>query len=203
MRTPQGSPSFGQAVPRRHGVSLIGVCLVLVAFSVYVIYAGIQFLTTSLVGGYEVLAFAVPIATTLLLATAGMVVADRMGRDAWIAIDDGAVTLHARGVLRMDVVLPMTEITGVQSYPWQFPASQLPRGAASVTPLSMGPWLALSVAPLAVPVKWGGWMWRWLFRATDSSHVRTPSPRGSYSMILFGTAGADEAAQAIRQRLNA
>lgn len=197
----QRSLPFEQAVPRRHGVSLVACCLVLFAASVYGIYVGNQFLTSSLGGGYEVLAFTATAAVVFLLLAAGMLIADRVGRQARIVIGEGAVTLHSRGVLCKDVVLPMTQITDVKTYPWQHPAAQLPRGAASITPLSMGPWLALSVTPLVVPARRSSWMWRWLFRWSDFSHVRTPLQRETYSMILFGTTRADQAVDAIRERL--
>lgn len=203
VTTPQRSPTFEQAVPRRHGASMVGGSLVLVAFSVYFIYIGIQSLITPLAGGYEVLAFALPISAFLLLVVVGLIIADRIGREAWIAIGDGAVTLHSRGVLCKDAILPLTEITGVQTYPWQYASADLPRGAVSVTPLSMGPWLALSVAPRVVPARRSSWMWHWLFRSSDFSHIRTPSPRRACSMILFGTTEAEQALEAIRDQLPA
>ncbi|NYG06572.1 hypothetical protein BJ986_001059 [Phycicoccus badiiscoriae] len=202
MRTHQNSLTFEQAVPRRVSVSRMACCLVLIAFGAYVIYVGIQFRHT-LAGGYEVLAFAVPVAAGLVLVAAGLLFADRVGRAAWVLIGNDAVTLHSRGVLCRDVILPMTEITGVQSYPWQYASAELPRGAVSVTPLSMGPWLALSVAPLVLPARRTSWMWHSLFRATDFTQVRTPSSRRTCSMILFGTTEAEQALEAIRDHLPA
>ena len=202
MSDPGSSRTFRTAIPGRHTVSLVGVCLILVALAGYAIHEGIRFLTTPLVGGYEVLAFTVPTAAVLLFVAATMVVADRAARDAWVAVDDDGVTLHSRGVLTRNVVVPMSAITRVQSYPWQHPASQLPRDSASVTPLSMGPWLALTVTPMVLPAKRSTSLWWRLFRWSDFSHVRTPSPGRTCSTILFGTAQTVEAADAIRRRFS-
>jgi hypothetical protein len=196
------SRTFGQAVPSRVAVSLVFCCLVLAGFSGYLIYEGLDFARTPLVGGYEVLQLAAPLAVFLLLVAGGMVMADRRGRDAWITVGPTTVTLHSRGVLSSDLAVPMGDITAARTYPVGFPASQLPRAAGSVTPLSMGPWLALSVAPRTIPARGGNWMWR-VYRYNDFSHVRTPTSRGRYSMILFGTEDAEQAMKAIRERLPA